>query len=304
MLIQRMWVSLVAGTFLAVTLPAGGADAADPIVFSARRPSSTLYRDIYVIQPDGSGRQQLTTSYEYNGDPVWSPTGDRIAFVRAIYESNSNVWLMTATGGQQQNVTNLAYPASAQSPAWAPDGTRLAYASTQGNTPNWELWVTNTDGTGKTRLTYDSASYTDSSGTYVSVGNDSPHWSWDGTKIAFVKTTRTGSVVNADIYAMQANGTGAVKLTNSTASESGPKWSPDGTKIAFARGGEIWVMNANGTGQTQLTALSTTTESQPAWSPDGTRIVFTSGTQLRVMNADGSGQQLLTDLGKPDNADW
>lgn len=296
--------ALVAGAVLAATLPAGAADAADPIVFSAKRPSSTLYRDVYIIQPDGTNRQQITSSYDYNGDPVWSPSGDRIAFVRAIYELNSNIWLMSASGGQQQNVTNLAYPISAQSPAWAPNGTRIAYASTQGNTPSWEIWATNTDGSNQTRLTHDSASYTSSSGTYVSVGNDSPHWSWDGARIVFVKTSRTGNVVNSDIYAMQANGTGAANLTNSAASESGPKWSPDGTKIVFARGGEIWVMNANGTGQTQLTFLSATTESQPAWSPDGTRIVFTSGTQLSVMNANGSGQQVLTNTGSPNNADW
>ncbi len=91
--------------------------------------------------------------------------------------------------------------------------------------------------------------------------------------------------------------------------EQGPAWSPDGTKIAFERrtsGGDyrIWVMNADGSGQTQVT-LDTAAyfhDLDPAWSPDGTQIAFTSSRagssfNLWVMNADGSGlHQLTTDV--------
>jgi Tol biopolymer transport system component len=68
-------------------------------------------------------------------------------------------------------------------------------------------------------------------------------------------------------------------------------------KIAFSRDGQIWTMNADGTGETQLTsALSPSTE--PEWSPDGTRIAYTRGTgqsrEVRVMNANGTGDARVT----------
>ena len=59
---------------------------------------------------------------------------------------------------------------------------------------------------------------------------------------------------------------------------------------------EIWLMNADGTGQTQLT---TSGGAFPSWSPQGTKVAFTSNRdgnfEIYVMNADGSGQTRLTD---------
>ena len=73
--------------------------------------------------------------------------------------------------------------------------------------------------------------------------------------------------------------------------------SADNGKIAFARDGEIYVMNPDGTGQTNITNNSVT-DREPAWSPDATRIAFESsrdGTpEIYVMNADGTGQTRLT----------
>jgi hypothetical protein len=77
------------------------------------------------------------------------------------------------------------------------------------------------------------------------------------------------------IYVMNADGTGQTRLTNNAASDLYPAWSPDGTKIAFSRGFEIYVMNADGTGPTRLTH-NTAHDDLPAWSPDGTKIAFGS----------------------------
>jgi Tol biopolymer transport system component len=80
-----------------------------------------------------------------------------------------------------------------------------------------------------------------------------------------------------------------------------PAWSPDGNRIAFTAfrhgNGEIYVMRADGRGQTRLTR-TTAHEDHAAWSPDGTRIAFAStrngNYEIYVMNADGSNQRRLT----------
>lgn len=91
-----------------------------------------------------------------------------------------------------------------------------------------------------------------------------------------------------------------------------PDWSPDGTQIAYARGGQIWVMNANGSENTQVTH-SETRKNGPSWSPDGRQMVFiiaptraTHGPRrpkLGVMKADGTGSSQLTASPNRRNAD-
>lgn len=75
---------------------------------------------------------------------------------------------------------------------------------------------------------------------------------------------------NAEVYVMNADGTGQTNLTNNSAWDSRPAWSPDGTRIAFVsdRDGnrEVYVMNADGSGQTRLTD-NPAADGSPAWSP-------------------------------------
>jgi Tol biopolymer transport system component len=90
-------------------------------------------------------------------------------------------------------------------------------------------------------------------------------------------------------------------------------WSADGSKVAFSAccpngNYEIYSMNADGTGLTQLTD-NTARDTLPAWSPSGDRIVFTSerdgNKEIYVMNADGSGQTNLSNNSKTDeNPVW
>jgi TolB protein len=92
---------------------------------------------------------------------------------------------------------------------------------------------------------------------------------------------------------MNADGTGQTSLT---AYGGLPDWSPDGSKIAFVGNdgdSEIYVMNADGSGQTQLT-FNTIMDLQPDWAPDGLKIAFTS-------HRDGHGEIYVMNV---DGSDW
>ena len=63
-----------------------------------------------------------------------------------------------------------------------------------------------------------------------------------------------------EIYSIEPDGTGLLQLTTNAVDDDDPSWSPDGTRIAFVRTGScqtackaIWVMDADGTGQTAVT---------------------------------------------------
>lgn len=80
---------------------------------------------------------------------------------------------------------------------------------------------------------------------------------------------------------MNSDGTGQTNLSNNPeANASNPSWSPDGPKIAFEsdRDGDldIYIMNADGTGQNRLTDSEPSAEAdlEPSWSSDGTKITF------------------------------
>jgi Tol biopolymer transport system component len=99
---------------------------------------------------------------------------------------------------------------------------------------------------------------------------------------------------------MNADGSGAMQfpgIPQMGAGPAQPSWSPDGTKLAFATGGEIWVVNADGSDPHPVTANSSI-DSDPAWSSDGTKIVFAKGgSGISVINTDGTNETPLTTTG-------
>jgi hypothetical protein len=168
----------------------------------------------------------------------------------------------------------------------------IAFESTRDG--NYEVYVTNPDGSGQTRLTNNPSLDVD------------PCWSADGTKLAFESDRdRQGP---SEIYVMNADGSSQTRVTTDPSNDRNPKWSPVGPQIAFEsnRDGnyELYVMNADGTSPSRLTNNGAF-DSEPSWSPDGGKIAFVSdrdgNAEIYVMNADGSNQTRLTTNGARDS---
>jgi Tol biopolymer transport system component len=286
--------------------------------------------EVYAMDADGSGPRNLTQHPAKDVRPAWSPNGRRIAFV-SRRDGNAEVYVMNADGSGKRNLTRDR-ASDDDYPTWSPDGRKIAFFGGRLQDSLYvpdSLYVMNADGSGLRRLTRNPnvsrghivwspdgrtiyvGRYlvsTDGSGLrrlpYITL---TPVWSPDGRRIAFARTRgRTGSgpccdASPADIYVMNADGSGTRKLTHNAGYNAEPAWSPDGRKIAFrsTRDGnrEIYVMNANGSNQRNLTR-NPAKDSRPSWSPDGRRIAFVSNRDGRleahVMNADGSGQRSLT----------
>jgi Tol biopolymer transport system component len=241
----------------------------------------------------GSGGAEATVAHLTTGcdpfyvNPVWSPDGSKIVFATDRADGDLALWLMNADGSGATKIVSYKaqdlQPQAIVSPdlqsTWSPDGSRIAFSRwvTGNDGASWRTHLVNADGSGLTNS---------------GVRGIEPAWSPRGDKIAF-HTERDG---NAEIYAMNADGTEQKNLTNNPALDVQPAWSPDGSKIAFVRhdGGlvvwDIFVMNADGSGVTQLTHTREAgkEELHPTWSPDGSKIAFEAGLRLFVMNADGS----------------
>jgi TolB protein len=230
------------------------AKAAIVFVGQGTNPDST---ELYTMGAHGGNLYRLTSNSVGDFQPVWSPDGTKIAWVRFPNDTcncgPADVWVMNADGSDRHNLTNDA--ADISHPTWSPDGSRLAF------TLEYGIYVINADGTGEHRISPEGSFDFD------------PDWSPDGGRIAFVSS----GLGTFDLYAMDPDGTDRVQLSHTTGiAEYHPAWSPDGSKIAFS-GDHVtsqWhvdVMRADGTGSHILVDAYSL---EPSWYPDGRKLVF------------------------------
>ena len=270
---------IIAGAEADSRIGAVKADRNGAIAFSAYT-SAAGPRRIFLINPSGSGRTQLQLPRpDTPVDPELSPDGRRLAFVD-LGLSPYYVGVVKADGSQFRRLTTGRLPGDV---AWSPDSTRIAYQDwlpRSQDESQTDLFVINSNGAGKTNVTNTptrdegtptwspdgkriaySAYDPDGSGIYVMIADGSNvtllrresvyglSWSPDGSAFAFPSTA-------GGIFVMTSDGRDLRRLTSHLDHE--PNWSPDGRRIAFMRedpdrGDDVYVMNADGSGQVNIT---------------------------------------------------
>ncbi|MFN8670412.1 MAG: hypothetical protein U0164_24755 [Gemmatimonadaceae bacterium] len=237
---------------------------------------------LWQVDSDGANAIVLADT-ERAMSPVWSPRGDRVAYV-TLGPSGSRIVIREASGESRA----LETPPGGLNitPAFTPDGTTLLYA--HGGETGVDLFATMLGGTRATRrLTVGRGS-----------DNTQPSLNADGRRVAFT-TNRTG---HPEVFVSDADGTNAELFTDyfeENAYRANPDWSPDGRLIAFeARiAGQLQIVTMGLRDRLPKRHTNEGANEQPAWAPDSRHLVFTStrgGTkQLWVLDTEtGEARQL------------
>jgi TolB protein len=203
---------------------------------------------------------------------------DRLAFV-SDRDGGQDLYVIDVTRATTTRLTTGQR--QIDSPSWAPDGRRLAFAATDAAAAP-SIFVVNADGSGLRRL----------------AAGRSPAWSPDGTRIAFAAIQGD----NEDIVLLGLDTATRRRVTTHPSRDFSPRWAPDGTRIAFASargessrlagreyGSEIYLMGADGSAVTALTGHNAcglahdgegklNSLGEAAWTPDGRRLLYRAGS--------------------------
>jgi TolB protein len=157
-----------------------------------------------------------------------------------------------------------------ESPTWSPDGRQVAFVSDRDGQK--DIYVANADGSRVRRLTN------------TRVGERALAWSPDGRSIGFLPDQVPRPFV-VDV----AGGPPRLVVNFRT---SALDWSPDGTRLVLADE-DLYTVNVDGSGLTQITFTTFGAETDPRWSPDGRRISYRWEEDIYVVNADGTDPHLV-----------
>jgi TolB protein len=253
--------------------------------------------DLWSVAPHGSGLTNLTnTPDSVDICPAVSADGRKIASCRNAGDG-FEIWSSDVGGGNDRQLTDLG--GWAIFPDWNPQGNRIVFswAPTPDDLSN--LYVVHARSGKVTPLLVEDG-----------YAHEYPVFSPDGRTVLYVKLKfdDNGDPVYGQLWTVDVKSGRTTQLTfDDTIKDQTPDWSPDGTRIAYNAitdgDDDIWIMNADGSDQQNLTEAANATEFGTSFSPDGQWIAFTgmdgpvpAGERyVQVMRTDGSQRRVLVE---------
>ena len=249
---------------------------------------------ITVLGTDGSGPRSYPAPQDASA-AAWSPDAATIYYVGTTRVANptQRIYSLALSDGAispliSDTVSALS-GAKLISPAVSFDGTWIYFATqiAQNGPTSGEIWRAHPDGTGAERLVSGAVA----GSPYVVRTSPSP--SPDGTRLAYMEKTTSPTATANDIKILNLQSGTTLTISGSGADEI--RWSPTGERIATKGGAGLYVVNADGSGLTQLiqnvdyfTGLD--------WSPDGRWILANIYGQATILEPTTTGLRLPLNL--------
>ena len=193
--------------------------------------------DIFAADADGTNVHQLTTSFGYDAEATFSPTGHRIIFT-SMRDGDLDLYSMLPDGSDVRRVTDrLGYDGGA---FYSPDGTKIVWRAYYPETgqeredylsllaeglirpSTLEIYVADADGSNPRQITHNGAA------------NFAPYWHPSGEQIIFSSNMDDPRGRDFELYVINVDGTGLERVTWSEGFDGFPVFHPDGTSLVFS----------------------------------------------------------------------
>ena len=287
------------------------------------------YMELYTKNMDGSDIKRITHNSLWEHQADVSPDGEKI--VCSIHYSPGRVtetdpgWEIAVMDIDGLNITGLTDNDYLDFGAhWNHDGTKIVYVSDSAHRssldiknsglPQYDIYVMNADGSGKTQLTFSNPGDV----------NADPSFSFsEPSKILYIHSEELSG--NFDLYMMDADGsekTLVFRHTDEILAINDPMFSPDGTRIIFE--GKIrednhknpiynlFSINVDGSNLQRITKDDGESDIMPKYSPDGKKICYFTyrwkngdhTTRIRIANPDGSDETVISEFPWEEHPGW
>ena len=260
---------------------------------------------LYQVAADGSGLRRIATAAaDVVGGHAFAvaPDGGQIVYPICVDPFDSRLphryELVRANidGSDRRRLTPTM--ASADYPAWSPDGTRLAVLADPDGERRPGLFTMAVDGSDLRPIVIKGEGTAGTGALSVS----QPQWAPDGNRLA-VTASFPGRKDRA-VYIVGSDGSDQMRLAGAV---SGPSWAPDGRRVAFAKADgdtvALHTIASDGTEERRVTTIEVAPPESSAqitrqaseawirtvaWSPDGAHLLFACGQSLCVVRVDGT----------------